>query len=335
MPRLVARRLPTAALAAMLAIGLAVVAAEAGTGRDGNGPETLALPNGWQPEGIASGRGALFAGSIPTGRVLRMDPRTGRRRIVVPRREGRAAIGLKYASGRLFVAGGPTGRAFVYDARSGADVANVRLASAPTFVNDVTVAPRAAWFTDSQRPQLYRLDRSRNGAPAATAATVPITGELRYDDDPETFEVNGIAAANGGRTLLVVQTRTGGLFTVDARTGASKAVALTGGDGRLSDADGILLKGRTLYVVQNRSNRIAVVKLAGDLTRGTIERVLTDDDLDVPSTVARLNGDLFAVNARFGTGPTPQTRYDVVRVSEAKRKGSRGAGTGRHRDHDR
>jgi sugar lactone lactonase YvrE len=327
MPRPTPVRLPLIALAAaLLAIGLALAAASVGTaGGKHSKPDTIALPDGWQPEGIASGRGnELFVGSIPTGKVLRVDPKRGTTREVVPQREGRAAIGLKYHQRKLFVAGGPTGRAFVYDARTGDDVANVQLTPPPTFINDVTVTRRGAFFTDSQRQQLYRLDPRTN-----TATTIPITGDYAIDDDPETFEANGIAAAKGGRTLLMVQSRTGALFTVDPSTGASKQVQLTGGedDGKLTNADGILLKGRTLYVVQNRQNQIAVVRLSGDLTRGVIQRVITDSDLDVPTTVARLQGDLFAVNARFGTPPTATTDYDVVRLREGGRK--RGGGTGR------
>ena len=304
---------PRTAVAAAFAAALclAPAASEAQRSR----PATIPLPNGWQPEGIAGGTGnALYVGSIPTGRVLRVDARTGRTRVLVPRRAGRAAIGLKADRNRLFVAGGPTGRAFVYDARTGADIANVRLTTAPTFVNDVTVTRRAAFFTDSQQPQLHRLPLTAGGAPAATATPVPFTGDLRYDDDPETFEANGIAATPDGATLLVVQSRTGGLFTVDPATGASTRVKLTGGEGRLTNADGILLRGRTLYVVQNRTNRIAVVRLAANLASGRIERTIRDSDFQVPTTVARKGDDLYAVNARFGTTPTPQTRYDVVRV---------------------
>jgi sugar lactone lactonase YvrE len=305
------RRLALLAATAAVALACATTGWAVGTAQD-----TIPLPRGWQPEGIARGPGdQLFVGSIPTGRIIRVDPRTGRRRIVVPRRDGRAALGLKVSGGRIFVAGGPTGHAFVYDARTGADVANVTLTAAPTLINDVAVGPRAAWFTDSQKPQLYRLGLGRAGAPASTAATVPLTGDLKYDADPDTFDANGIAAAQGARVLLVVQTRTGGLYRVDPATGVSTTVPLTGGDGRLVDPDGILLVGRTLYVVQNRTNRIAVVRLSNDLTRGTIQRTLTDSDLDVPTAVARARGALYAVNARFGTEPTPATEYDVVRVS--------------------
>ncbi|MDQ3740079.1 MAG: superoxide dismutase, partial [Actinomycetota bacterium] len=217
--------------------------------------------------------------------------------------------------GRLFVAGGATGRAFVYDARSGEDVRDVALATAPTFVNDVVVTRTAAWFTDSRRPQLYRLGLGRRGAPRATARTVPITGDLKYDENPDNNEVNGIAATPNGRTLLVVQSNTGLLFRVDAATGRSTAIPLTGGDGgRLPSADGILLKGRTLYVVQNRLNKVAVITLGRKLASGTIEREITHPAFDVPTTVARLGSFLYLPNARFGTPPSPDNEFAVVRV---------------------
>src|SRR5688500_18994294 len=72
----------------------------------------ITLPDGFQPEGIASGTGTTFyVGSIPTGAVYRGDLRTGEGQLVVPVQAGRNAIGLKFdaPTGLLFVAGGPTG----------------------------------------------------------------------------------------------------------------------------------------------------------------------------------------------------------------------------------
>src|SRR5918995_7165289 len=87
-------------------------------------PDVIPLPNGFQPEGIAVGKGHTFyVGSIPTGAVYRGDLRTGAGSVLVPGRSGRAAIGVAIDNRRrLFVAGGggPTGRAFVYSARTGA-----------------------------------------------------------------------------------------------------------------------------------------------------------------------------------------------------------------------
>jgi sugar lactone lactonase YvrE len=287
-------------VALLAAFGLVSAAAPAKKGKSGKSPSVIALPNGWQPEGIASGPGrSLYVGSIPTGSIDVADTKTGRGDVLVNKTD-RSAIGIKVDKGRIYVAGGATGRAFVYDARTGADIADVRLTDAPTFVNDVTLTKDAAYFTDSQRRQLYRLDRRTN-----TATTIPITGDLQYDDDPQTFEANGIAASPDGRTLYVVQSRTGQLFTVDAATGASKLVL-----GDLPNADGILLKGKTLYVVQNRVNLVAVV----DLKRRRVVNRLSDSDFKVPTTIARQNGSLYVVNARFGTPPAPDTEYQIVRV---------------------
>jgi len=41
-------------------------------------PETIRLPDGFQPEGIASERGtSLYVGSIPTGAIWKGDARMG------------------------------------------------------------------------------------------------------------------------------------------------------------------------------------------------------------------------------------------------------------------
>jgi hypothetical protein len=76
-------------------------------------PALIRLPDGFNPEGIAVGRGhTFFVGSIPTGAVYRGDLRTGEGAVLVAGQPGRNAIGLKAdGRGRLFVAGGPTGRA--------------------------------------------------------------------------------------------------------------------------------------------------------------------------------------------------------------------------------
>ncbi len=114
---------------------------------------------------------------------------------------------------------------------------------------------------------------------------------------------------------MVAQSTTGRLFRVDASTGASKRIPLTGGaGGLLPNADGILLHGRTLYVVQNRLNKVAVVRLGKKLRSGVIRREITHPAFDVPTTVTRLGGSLYLPNARFGTPPSPDNQFAVVRV---------------------
>jgi sugar lactone lactonase YvrE len=276
-------------------------------------PTTIALPNGFAPEGIAIGQGTTFyVGSIPTGAVYRGDLRTGAGAVLVPPHEGRAAIGVAFdPRGRLFVAGGPTGRAFVYDTGTGADVAEYELAETPpdTFINDVALARGGAYFTDSIRQVLYRVPIAANGRLGATAETIPITGDLVYEDG---FNVNGIDATPDGKTLVLVQSNTGELFTADPATGVTREIDL--GGATVTMGDGILLDGRTLYVVRNRLNLIAVVRLAPDLSSGQVVDEFTDARFRVPTTIDDFGNRLYAVNARFGTPVTPDTEYEVVQV---------------------
>jgi sugar lactone lactonase YvrE len=278
-------------------------------------PDTIRLPDGWQPEGIASGRGtSLYVGSIPTGAVWKGDARTGRGDVLVAGQAGRSAIGIKVdRRNRIFVAGGATGQAYVYDARTGRDLASYQLAPAgvPTFVNDVAVTRKGAFFTDSLNQQLYVVPLGRHGRlPGQKAVrTLPLTGDLQYQDG---VNLNGIAAAKGGRVLVVVQNNTGKLFTVNPRTGRTREIDL--GGALVTNGDGLLLRGRTLFVVRNQNNLIAVVKLSGSLARGRVVAELTDPDLDVPTTLAFTAGHLYTVNARFGIANPETARYDIVRV---------------------
>ena len=310
-------RTPTSArrlLVLLVMAGLALVPATAGAATF---PDTIRLPDGWQPEGIAAGRGtSLYAGSIPTGAVWKGDARTGRGDVLVPGRPGeRSAIGIKVdRRNRLFVAGGATGKAFVYDARTGADLASYQLAApgAATFVNDVVVTDTAAWFTDSSAAQLYKLPLGRHGRLPGQdeVRTVALRGDFELGTTGP--NLNGIVAARGGRTLLSVQTNSGTLFRINPRTGVAREVDL--GGATLANGDGMLLAGRVLFVVQNRLNQIAVVVLSRSLDRGRLVTTITDPDFDVPTTIAFQAGHLYAVNARFGISDPQQARYDIVRV---------------------
>ena len=266
-------------------------------------PETFPVPAGSQPEGIASGKGTtLYVGSRANGSVFKADARTGRGDVLVPAHPGRGAFGLKRAGGKLWVAGGRTGFGYVYDARTGADVAAHDFGG--SFVNDVTVTRRAAYFTDSEQPRLYVVPRDGR-APFALA----LTGD--YEHQPG-LNANGIAATPDGETLILVQTNVGRLYAVDAETGFARLIEAP----PVVNGDGILLAGPLLFVVQNRDNKIAVILLDRRLRRGVLVAELTDPDFDTPTTVARLGLRLYAVNARFQSAPmpTPETPYNVVKV---------------------
>jgi len=274
-------------------------------------PDQITLPSGFRPEGIASGRGTTFyVGSIPTGAVRVGDFRTRETSPLVPGGPGRAAIGVEEAGGVLYVAGGPTGKAFLYDARTGGDIAQLTLRTGPTFINDVVVTQDAAYFTDSVNPFVYRVDRR-----TLEVTAIPLTGDIVYGTGNN---VNGIDATPNGDTLVVVQSNTGKLFTVDPRSGVTREIDL--GGATVVNGDGILLAGRRLYVVQNRLNRIATVRLSPDLTSGTVESLTTDPAFDVPTTIARFGSRLYAVNARFGTQSPSTAEYSVVGVDLPSRR---------------
>jgi hypothetical protein len=76
-----------------------------------------------------------------------------------------------------------------------------------------------------------------------------------------------------------------------------------------------MLRGRTLYVVQNRDNKVAVFELSHDLTKATFLRTLTDPDLDVPTTIDSWGLRIYVVNARFGTTTPTDQSYHIVRLS--------------------
>ena len=295
------RRRTIAAVVALASLAVAAAAAAQTL------PRRLELPNGWQPEGIAAGAGnQLFVGSLASGAVIRVDARTGRSRVVVSGRVGRAATGLKRVGNRLFVAGAGSGRAWVYDARTGRQLRAYRLAPSgqDTFVNDVVVTARGAYFTDSRRNVLYLVPSDLSAARQVALSGVPLQAGNN---------LNGIVATADGRTLVSVQTNTGRLWRIDPANGRATAIDLGGAS--VANGDGLLLQGRTLYVVRNSDNRIAVVRLAADLASGRVTRTISSRDFDVPTTVARIGGRRYAVNARFGTTGTSRTRYWITRVA--------------------
>ena len=197
------------------------------------------------------------------------------------------------------------------DTRTGAILKSYQLATGASFVNDVALVRKTAWFTDSANPVLYGLPLGTHGSlPEASATiTLPLTGDYVHQAG---FNLNGITATPDGKALLAVQSSTGLLFRIDPKTGVTKKVDL--GGYALTNGDGLLTHGRRLYVVQNRLNQIAVFTLNHHGTSGVLKKTLTNSGFDVPTTVAKFGTWLYLPNARFSTPPTPDTTYTAVRV---------------------
>jgi hypothetical protein len=292
------------AFASAIAV-LALLAPAAPAGEQAQ--RTIALPDEFRPEGIASGpKASFYVGSIPQGSVYRGSYRTGEGEVLVPPHTGRNHIGLKVDSRNdlLFVAGGASRGIYVYDSETGEDVASFAIPDAG-FINDVVLTSKAAYFTDSQVQRFYRIAIGRHGR-LGQLEIVPISGEFVYTAG---FNANGIEEVGNGDRLIMVKSNTGQLFSVDPRSGRSREIEL---DGTVVNGDGILLRGRTLYVVRNRDNRIAVVDLKRDLREGEIEEELTHPLLDVPTTIAPFERFIYAVNARFDR--PDDSDADIIRL---------------------
>jgi sugar lactone lactonase YvrE len=299
------------AVAALLAAGATLSAASPAAPQKGPFPSVIQLPTGFRPEGIEIGKGTTFyVGSVANGAIYRGDLRTGTGAILVHGAAGKSATGIELDSrNRLFVAGAATGTATVYNASTGALVRTYTLGTAPTFINDVVVTRAAAYFTDSQKPVIYRVPIGPTGA-LGNAQTIALGGDYAHVDGQ--FNLNGIDATSNGKTLVAVQSANGRLYRIDPATGDAKTISL--GSESVPDGDGILLAGNILYVVQNQLNRVAAVALGRGLSTGRIVARLTDPDFSVPTTIDDFGRWLYAVNARFGQADPDTLTYQVVQL---------------------
>jgi sugar lactone lactonase YvrE len=255
------------------------------------------------PEGVAyrPDTGDFYVGSTTNGTVFRGNVEGGPEEAEVflePESDGRTtAIGMEVdEEGRLFIAGGDTGRIFVYDTDS-ADL--IRRLDTPdaeaTFLNDVAVTPEGdAYFTDSLRPVLFRV--TSTGGRAGEAEPW-----LNFEGTPaeyeEGFNLNGIDATEDGRYLVAVQSNTGELFRID--TESKEVVEIDLGGETLANGDGLLLDGRTVYVVRNEQELIVPVELSGEYTNGQVGEPFTDPSFAFPTTIAKTDGRLLVVNSQF------------------------------------
>lgn len=300
------RRIPALLPGLALLLGAAVAPASASRFAD-----RIDLPHGFAPEGVTSKGTTLYVGSLVDGAIWRGSLTTGTGTVWIPGVAGEVAVGIDYEapSDRLWVAGGPTGEVRVYDGVT-ADLLRTYTFDSG-FLNDLVVTPDAVYVTDSNLQQLIVIPLGDDGALPPEGMTIPLTGDIAYQAG---FNANGITAARGW--LLLVQSNTGFVFRVDPSTGETSRIALSGASGAylVTAGDGIEIRGSTLAVVRNQRNTVATFKVNGQLTAGTLSDELVSGGFSVPTTATWAAGDLWAVNARFGTPPTSSTAYWIQRV---------------------
>ena len=275
----------------------------------------------------------FYVGSTEDGTIYRgeLDEEVATPFLLPGNPEGRTfAVGMKVHGRTLFVAGGPTGKVFAYDLRSGRLVGQWSVPNPPdpaspedpataTFLNDIAISDDGdVYVTDSLRPFLYRIDdddrRTRGVETLETFLGFDGT-PLVYQGPPNPFNVNGIAVSRDDRYLVVAQSNTGTLFRIGIQDRSVTPVELA----EPVAGDGLVLDGRTLYVVERRGDvgNVVQIRLDRRLTEGTIQRRLTDPTFVDPTTAALVGRSLLVVNSQFGARPpegSPTPPFTVSRV---------------------
>jgi len=275
----------TAVAAAALAAAVAAPASAA----------TTTLPAGFSAEAMTAHRGALYVSSQTSGEVRRIDPRGGRQTVLVHGRRGGRGNGLRFAGdGHLIVAGGTSGTIDVYDG-NGRLVRRHRVAGAG-FLNGVAVQRDTAYVTDTLRHVIYALPTSGRGV----VRTIRPGGDFT----PAQLDLDGIVPA-GPTTLLTGQYGSGKLYAFSPGSGATRQVALSA---PLPTNDGLALRGRTLFVAENRGV-VQVVRLSADLRRGRVVKTLPRGRrLHDPVDVALVGGHLWVLDGHRPTTPARAAR---------------------------
>jgi Cu-Zn family superoxide dismutase len=270
------------------------------------------------PEGIARSGKTFFVSSTTDGTIFKGNTRS--KDPLVPFAAGGAdgrtsATGMTVDRGRLFVSGAGTGKAFVLSTTDGSTlkVLDTNPGTGPTFMNDVTVADGFAYFTDSQRPIIFRA--STSGATVGDMEPwLDLTGTpFVYQTG---FNANGIVNYDDGKVLVVVQSNTGKLFRISTKTKAVTEIDL--GGKTLTQGDGLVAHGSRLYVVRNLGE-IVEVKLRHGRREGRIGKTLKSNLFAFPTTAARDGSRLLVVNAQFdkrGPGLTPVLPFTVASVKK-------------------
>ena len=246
------------------------------------------------PEGVAFQRetGHYFVSSTSDGSILRGHVSEPAASPFIPGTTGQfSAIGVELdRAGRLYVAGGATATARVHDAASGA-LLGTHASPVGGFMNDVAAVKTGdAFVTDSFRPILWRIPAGESETSAALEPWLSYAGTpIQYTPAPDDFEVNGIAASEDGRYLVVVQANAGKLFRIEIATRRVVEIDLGGAS---VNGDGLELRGApTLRRGRRRDRRDPAVgrlhqRESGLADERSIVR-LADDQCDRPWPHAR------------------------------------------------
>ena len=216
-------------------------------------------------------------------------------------------------AGRVYVAGGPAAEVRVFS-RGGALLAELPTQAAGSFLNDVWVGPDgAAYVTDSSLPMIWLVSEQRSGW--TIEPWLDVSPTITYTPSLTDFDLGGIVSTADHRFLLVTQGTTGQLWRIDLATRQIHEVDL--GGARLPNADGIVLRGTTLWVVQNFTRQISKLKLRHHAAGAVVDEVLPTPQDRTFTTAKRVGGRLLAVDSKFGFPPAAAVAEDRIVAIDA------------------
>ncbi|GHE15956.1 superoxide dismutase [Streptomyces alanosinicus] len=253
------------------------------------------------PESVAADNHYVYTTSIDDGTVYRGRPGAKTFEPFLPGgREGRTqATGIKITRNRLLVAGAFTGRFFVYT-NTGKLVSayTVPDTGEPTLVNDAAVTPgRDVYITDSLRAVVYRIPAAQVNAPATGAQQTLQVAHHLPDYVAGESNGNGVVATPDGKFLIIGYWYSGALYRLTLATGEVRKIDAP----PLPSADGIVLRGNTLYVARSVNNEITTVRLCEDDTRATVVSERTYPGADTTTGVAVSGDRLLVTNSQMDT----------------------------------
>jgi Cu-Zn family superoxide dismutase len=299
----------------VVAIGIAALAsrsvalADHGGGKQGKHGKgtpqvfTLDPSTHGNPEGVATRGGGkvFFVGATGDGTIYRGTVGNPTVTEFIAGAAGKSAVGMKIRGGKLYVAGGMTGKIYVYSLRTKELLATFDTGSGG-FLNDLVVTGRGVFVTDSFRPTLWRVTNAQLRAGSGTPQAIPVGPEIAYASG---FNLNGIVAR--GHKLIVVQSNTGNLFSIDVHEGGTAREIHEIASDPVVGGDGMLLDRGRLIVVRGSPAALLFLKLKHHASSAELVATQTDPTLGGPSTVARARHLYLVVNADFATSTTPFT----------------------------
>jgi hypothetical protein len=182
------------------------------------------------------------------------------------------------------------------------------------FHNDLVVTEDRVFVTDSRNDWLVVVPLDAAGFPDGPPGKLLLSGAWPVSP-MGTTNANGIRDLPDG-SLVLNNSRVGGLWQVDPDTGVTVQIPVRGGK-PVTGGDGLERDGNYLYDVRaTGQNEVAVFLLQQTDSgwRASWRGIATSPTLDVPSTATVAGGYLWAVNARFGTASPATIPYWISRL---------------------